>query len=401
MIEVTNLTKKYGNAYAIQDLNFTIEKGQVYGFLGPNGAGKSTTMNILTGYIAATEGSVVINGHDILTEPREARSCIGYLPEQPPLYQDMTVKEYLDFAAELKGIPKDERKSSVEEAMEKLMLGQMSGRLIKNLSKGYKQRVGFAQALLGVPEILILDEPTVGLDPKQIIEIRSLIRELGRKHTVILSSHILSEVSEVCDHVMIISGGKLVASDSTEDLMKKMQPVTVLKIIAVAEVSAIEKALSGFEEIVDPVITEEDEKGVLSVEVQYDSDKDLRREIARAFTENGCTIIEMNTEKATLEDVFLELTAEDEAKSVALEQQADGELTSTVDSLLSEHGYEEIPEEAAYGPGDAEADALSDFADELAGGRERVRGQSSFELSDSPDEPELPADLSDGTEGEE
>ena len=378
MIEVRNLTRKYGDTYAIKDLNFTIDKGKVYGFLGPNGAGKSTTMNILTGYLAATGGSVVVNGHDILEEPKEARACIGYLPEQPPLYQDMTVREYLDFAAELKGIPANQRKSSVEEAMSVLVLETVSQRLIRNLSKGYKQRVGFAQALLGDPEILILDEPTVGLDPKQIIEIRSLIRKLGEKHTVILSSHILSEVSEVCDHIMIISRGQLVASDSTEELMKKMQPVTALRITAVADPSTVRQALSEYGEIIDASVSDTEEAGVVSVEVQYDSDRDLRMEIAKKFTEYGCTIIEMSTEKATLEDIFLELTAEDDAVS-GMAADPDPELSETVDSLLSEHGYAEIPEDEAYGPGDAEAEALSDFADELAGGRDNVTGSSVFE----------------------
>ncbi len=388
MIEVTNLTRKYGDAYAIKNLNFTIEKGKVYGFLGPNGAGKSTTMNILTGYIAATEGTVVINGHDILTEPGEARSCIGYLPEQPPLYQDMTVKEYLDFAAELKGIAKEKRESSVDEAMEMLMLTEMSGRLIKNLSKGYKQRVGFAQALLGVPEILILDEPTVGLDPKQIIEIRSLIKELGKKHTVILSSHILSEVSEICDHIMIISHGELVASDSAENLMKRMQPVTMLRITAVADPDSVENALSGFEGINDYTVNETGETGVVSIEVQYDSSQDLRMEIAKAFTENSCTIIEMNTEKATLEDIFLELTAEDEKPPAEILSRIDQDLSDSVDSMLNENGYEEIPEEIAYGPGDEEADALSDFADELAGGRDRVSGRAAYEFENPSEDSE-------------
>ena len=392
MIEVTNLTRKYGDAYAIENLNFTIEKGKVYGFLGPNGAGKSTTMNILTGYIAATEGTVVINGHDILKEPGEARACIGYLPEQPPLYQDMTVREYLDFAAELKGIDKEKRKQSVDEAMETLVLEEMSGRLIKNLSKGYKQRVGFAQALLGVPEILILDEPTVGLDPKQIIEIRSLIKELGKKHTVILSSHILSEVSEVCDHIMIISKGKLVASDSTEDLIKRMQPVTILRITAVADSKSVEKAISGFETVTECLVEETDEPGVVSIEVKYDSSQDLRMKIAKSFTENGCTIIEMNTEKASLEDIFLELTAEDEPVSIEEAPQIEQELTESVDEFLNEHGYGDIPEEQAYGPGDAEAEALSDFADELAGGRDRVINSVSYEYDDVSEDSEATAE---------
>ena len=218
MIEVRNLTKKYGDHEAVSDISFTVEEGHIYGFLGPNGAGKSTTMNIITGYMAATSGDVIINGHDILKEPRAAKSCIGYLPEVPPVYQDLTVREYLEFAAEIKGMKKQEKKDDVAEAVKTAMLEEVEQRLIKNLSKGYKQRVGLAQAIIGLPEVLILDEPTSGLDPKQIMEMRDLIKRLGDDHTVILSSHILSEVSAICDHVIMISGGKIVANDSLEAL---------------------------------------------------------------------------------------------------------------------------------------------------------------------------------------
>ena len=218
MIEVRNLTKKYGDHEAVSDISFTVEEGHIYGFLGPNGAGKSTTMNIITGYIAATSGDVIINGHDILKEPRAAKSCIGYLPEVPPVYQDLTVREYLEFAAEIKGMKKQAKKDAVAEAVKTAMLEEVEQRLIKNLSKGYKQRVGLAQAIIGLPEVLILDEPTSGLDPKQIMEMRDLIKRLGDDHTVILSSHILSEVSAICDHVIMISGGKIVANDSLEAL---------------------------------------------------------------------------------------------------------------------------------------------------------------------------------------
>ena len=222
MIEINNLVKKYGDHVAVDDLSLTVEPGKIYGFLGPNGAGKSTTMNIITGYLGATSGEVKINGHDIFKEPEEAKKSIGYLPEIPPLYVDMTVREYLDFVAELKKLEKSLRKRYVEEAMETTGITDVANRMIRNLSKGYRQRVGFAQAILGYPEIIILDEPTVGLDPKQIIEIRELIRKLGEKHTVILSSHILTEISAVCDHVFIISKGKLVASDATENLVSLM-----------------------------------------------------------------------------------------------------------------------------------------------------------------------------------
>ena len=218
MIEVRNLTKKYGDHEAVSDISFTVEEGHIYGFLGPNGAGKSTTMNIITGYMAATSGDVIINGHDILKEPRAAKSCIGYLPEVPPVYQDLTVREYLEFVAEIKGMKKQAKKDAVAEAVKTAMLEEVEQRLIKNLSKGYKQRVGLAQAIIGLPEVLILDEPTSGLDPKQIMEMRDLIKRLGDDHTVILSSHILSEVSAICDHVIMISGGKIVANDSLEAL---------------------------------------------------------------------------------------------------------------------------------------------------------------------------------------
>ena len=213
-----NLVKKYGTHLAVDHLDFKIESGRIYGFLGPNGAGKSTTMNIMTGYLGATEGEVLIDGQDILTEPEEAKKHIGYLPEQPPLYVDMTVREYLEFVAELKGIARAKREEEITEIEKMVKIWEVENRLIKNLSKGYRQRVGLAQAILGFPEIIILDEPSVGLDPKQIIEIRDLIRKLAKKHTVILSSHILAEVREVCDYILIISKGKLVASDTPENL---------------------------------------------------------------------------------------------------------------------------------------------------------------------------------------
>ena len=223
VIEVSGLTKRYGKNTAVDHLSFRVKKGQIYGFLGPNGAGKTTTMNMLTGYLAPTEGQIRIDGHDISEEPVEARRRIGYLPEIPPLYLDMTPLEYLRFAAELKGVAKEKRESEVERVMEKTQIQDMQERLIRHLSKGYRQRVGLAQALLGDPEVLILDEPMVGLDPKQIIEIRELIRSLGKKHTVILSSHILSEITSICDHVMIISRGKLAASDTPENLSHYMK----------------------------------------------------------------------------------------------------------------------------------------------------------------------------------
>ena len=249
MIEVKNLVKKYGDHLAVDHLSFHVDEGQIYGFLGPNGAGKSTTMNIMTGYIASTEGEVLINGMNILDEPEKVKKCIGYLPEQPPLYFDMTVEEYLKFAAELKKIKKAERRDQIEQVMEMTGIAAMRERLIRNLSKGYRQRVGLAQAILGYPEILILDEPTVGLDPKQIIEIRELIRSLSKNHTIILSSHILSEISAVCDYVMIINHGKLVASDTTENLEKMTMGSNTLEMEVKGKKEDVKKMLESVEEI--------------------------------------------------------------------------------------------------------------------------------------------------------
>lgn len=249
MIEVKNLVKDYGGCLAVDHLSFTIRDGEIIGFLGPNGAGKSTTMNIMTGYLGATDGEVLIDGKNILEEPDEARRLIGYLPEIPPLYLDMTVLEYLSFAAELKKIPKKDREEAVSKAMELTMLNDVKGRLIKNLSKGYRQRVGLAQAVLGMPPVIILDEPTVGLDPKQIIEIRDLIKSLGKKHTVILSSHILSEVSAVCDHILIISHGRLAANGTPESLESQMAGAQTVVMTVKGSPDAVSSALSSVDGI--------------------------------------------------------------------------------------------------------------------------------------------------------
>lgn len=265
MIEINHLVKKYGSHVAVDDLSLTVEPGKIYGFLGPNGAGKSTTMNIITGYLAATSGEVKINGFDVLKQPEEVKKCVGYLPELPPLYMDMTVKEYLDFVAELKKLEKSLRAGYVKEAMKITKTEEVSGRLIRNLSKGYRQRVGFAQAVLGYPEILILDEPTVGLDPKQIIEIRDLIKELGKKHTIILSSHILSEISAVCDHVFIISHGKLVASDSTENLLERMTGAQEIELLVKAEEDTAETAIREIAQVERCEKTESKEDGAVQL----------------------------------------------------------------------------------------------------------------------------------------
>lgn len=311
MIEVKNLVKRYGDHIAVDHLSFHVDKGQIYGFLGPNGAGKSTTMNIMTGYIASTEGEVLIDGHNILEEPEKAKKCIGYLPEQPPLYFDMTVGEYLKFAADLKKIPKNERKDQVEDVMEMVGITQMKDRLIKNLSKGYKQRVGLAQAILGYPDIIILDEPTVGLDPKQIIEIRSLIKKLSEKHTIILSSHILSEISAVCDYVMIINHGKLVASDTTENLEKMTLGSNTLELTVKGTKDAVESLLEGMEEIQSLEWNSKEkseEDGTVSFTIKTEEKVDIREKLFYMMADNKMPILNMHSTKISLEDVFLELT---------------------------------------------------------------------------------------------
>ena len=312
MIEVRNLTKKYGDHFAVQDISFSLEKGKIYGLLGPNGAGKSTTMNIMTGYIAATSGEVIIEGHDIFKEAEEAKKHIGYLPEIPPLYMDMTVWEYLFTVADLKGVPKSERKSMIGDVMEKVMITNMKDRLIKNLSKGYKQRVGLAQAILGYPEVIILDEPTVGLDPKQIIEIRDLIKKLGEKHTVILSSHILSEVQAVCDEIMIISKGKLVACDTPEGLTGRVRGDAQIRITLLGDREQAQKAVEMLEHVKAVSYEESSEKGCVSLVLQTEAGEDIRRELFYAMAKAGLPIMSLSRVERSLEDIFLELTEDGE-----------------------------------------------------------------------------------------
>lgn len=310
MIQVENLVKKYGNHLAVDHLSFTIEKGKIYGFLGPNGAGKSTTMNIMTGYLGATEGTVKINGHDILKEPEVAKRSIGYLPEIPPLYTEMTVEEYLQFAAELKKIPKDQRDAQIEKVVQMAKLEDVKNRLIQNLSKGYRQRVGLAQAILGFPEIIILDEPTVGLDPKQIIEIRELIRNLAKQHTVILSSHILAEVREVCDYILIIANGKLVASDTPENLEKNIGSRGYIEVQSYASENEMRLVLEdvGMIQSVEYSVESQGDKQVTTAQIKTKENVDIREEIFCAFAERRMSLLTLMLMKNTLEDVFLELT---------------------------------------------------------------------------------------------
>lgn len=308
MIEVKNLVKRYGDNTAVRGVSFKIERGMIYGFLGPNGAGKSTTMNIITGCLAATEGEVTIGGNDIYEDPVAAKSMIGYLPEQPPLYMDMTPFEYLEFVGRAKKLSGDKLYKDIDRVIAKTNLGPVANRLIKNLSKGYKQRVGIAQAILGDPEIIILDEPTVGLDPLQIIEIRDLIKELGRDHTVILSSHILTEISAVCDYVIIISKGQVVASDTLENLTTRYEGKNYVELTVKGDESRISRLLESIHGIIETELTP-GIPGQIYTRIAVDSRVDIREELFYKFAEARMPILSMEYEEVTLEKVFLELTS--------------------------------------------------------------------------------------------
>lgn len=322
MIAVEHLTKCYGDFIAVSDLSFEIDEGHVYGFLGPNGAGKSTTMNIMTGCLSATEGHVRINGYDIFEEPEQAKKTIGYLPEQPPLYMNETPAEYLKFVGEAKGLKGLELKKQIEDVAWQTKIDHVMDRLISNLSKGYRQRVGIAQALLGSPQVIILDEPTVGLDPIQIIEIRDLIRQLGEDHTVILSSHILSEVQAICEKVLIISQGKLVAFDKPENLEKLLLASNGITFTAEASKEEIDEILPEISRITEwDVKTQEDGLTAVSVRTGAENVKEISRELFFAFADKKKAILEMSSKKANLEDVFIELTEGDNmAVSDSLEE---------------------------------------------------------------------------------
>jgi len=374
VVEVKNLTKKYGKRTAVKNLSFAVEKGQIYGFLGPNGAGKSTTMNIMTGYLAPSDGEVLISGHDIMKEPREAKQCIGYLPEVPPVYPDMTVSEYLRFAAELKHIPKAERKRQIFEVMELTKVTEVSERLIKNLSKGYRQRVGLAQAILGWPDVIILDEPMAGLDPRQIIEMRDLIKDLGRKHTVILSSHILSEISAACDHIMIISDGKLIASDSPEGLQGLIQGSFVLEATVKASMKELQAVLDTIEAIAKVEEKASHMPDCVTVLLHTKDHADIREELSMKLYEKKLPIMGMNLQEHSLEDIFLELTEKQEAPEAAKE------------------GMERKAEEAEDTGAEAEETELAEAEDtaaevEEAGPAER-KDSKAAEQKDAPEAPQ-------------
>lgn len=351
VIEIHNLVKRYGDQAAVDHLDLTIEQGQVCGLLGLNGAGKTTTMNMITGYLAPTEGQIVINGHDILEEPEEAKRCIGYLPDQPPLYLDMTVTEYLNFCARLKLLPKQERKADLEKAMELTGLTQVAGRLIKNLSKGYRQRVGLAQAILGAPDIIILDEPTDGLDPRQINEMLALIRRLGEEHTVILSSHKLSEVQVACDRIVILHQGKKVADGLADDLERQLSGNTKLTLTAHGTPEAVAKVLEQVKGLSQLQLTAK-EKAV-TVRLEYAPGTDPREDIFFAFAKAGIPLVELKATTASLEQVFLSLTGGEDAPVEADSQPEE--------SATAEAQAQQVPEDtpAADAPASGEEDSAS------------------------------------------
>lgn len=308
MIEVKNLVKDYYGNIAVDGLSFTVEEGEIVGFLGPNGAGKSTTMNIITGYISATSGQAIVNGYDVFDEPEKAKKSIGYLPEQPPIYPDMKVMEYLMFVADLKKVRKSQRQSMIKDIMALTKITDVSGRLIKYLSKGYKQRVGLAAAIVGYPEILILDEPTVGLDPNQIIEIRELIKSLSKKHTILLSSHIMQEIDAVCDKIIIINKGKLIAYDTPANIAKVMDDSRELQISVAATEMTVRRALEYVHGIRELSIEAEPETEISRLKISMDEGCDIRMDVSRALMEAGCPIVEMKLHEVSIEEIFLNLT---------------------------------------------------------------------------------------------
>ena len=307
MVEVKNLTKCYGDIKAVDDISFTVETGEVLGFLGPNGAGKSTTMNMITGYISSTSGTVTIDGSEILEDPKATKQKIGYLPEIPPLYMDMKVRKYLEFMFDLKRV-KLPKKEHIDEVMRLVRITEQSERIIKNLSKGYRQRVGFAQALLGNPPVLILDEPTVGLDPKQIIEIRKLIKSLGKKHTVIFSSHVLSEISATCDRIIVIANGKIVADAKTNELSTSTSGEKKLALEVEGNSSDVISAIKKIPEVIRINKTQDIGSGRAKYLVDYDKNSDIRKEVFSAMSRIGCPILDMQSGDETLENMFLKLT---------------------------------------------------------------------------------------------
>ena len=307
MIEVKNVTKKYGKAVAVDDISFEIKEGEIVGLLGPNGAGKSTTMNMLTGFIEQTEGEIIVDGYNMLKKPKKAKKEIGYMPEGVPLYMDLTVKEFVTYMAEIKKVNKKERKEKVEKIIEQTGLKDVEKKLVKNLSRGYKQRVSMAGALVGEPKILILDEPTVGLDPKQITEIRNLIKDLGKTHTIILSSHILSEVSQICNKVIIINKGKIVAVDTPENLENKVSDNNMIYVTVEDKDNKIESVKEKVQGIEKIELIKNNEDGTKEYVIETVKDTDIRKKIFAELAKENITIFEMKKADSTLEDAFMKL----------------------------------------------------------------------------------------------
>ena len=310
MIEVKNVTKKYGNFIAIDNISFNTKKGEIVGLLGPNGAGKSTTMNMITGFIEQTEGEIKVGGYDILKNPKQAKKQIGYMPEGVPLYNDLTVKEFINYIADLKEVTQKEKKEKVQKVIEQTDLQDVQNKLIKNLSRGYKQRVSLSGALVGNPEILILDEPTVGLDPKQITEIRNLIKQLGKSHTIILSSHILSEISQICNKVIIINSGKIIAENTPKNLEEKVKKQNQLSVTVEDKETKIEEVTKQIQGIQEIKLVKDNEDGTKEYIIIANENQDIRKEIFEKYAKNNITIFELKKNEATLEDAFMKLIGE-------------------------------------------------------------------------------------------
>ena len=322
MIEVKNVTKKYGNFTAVDNISFDVKDGEIVGLLGPNGAGKSTTMNMITGFIEATEGEIIVNGYDISKKPKKAKKQIGYMPEGVPSYHELTAKEFVKYMADLKAVDRKIKKQEVEKVLKETGLEEVQNKLIKNLSRGYKQRVSMAGALVGNPDVLILDEPTVGLDPKQILEIRNLIKELGKNHTVILSSHILSEVSQVCEKVVIINKGKILAVDTPENLEEKTRKQNVLFITVEDKENRMEEVKQELKDIKELTIAKDNEDGTKQYRIVTDENIDLRKELFDVLPKKEITIFELKKDEASLEDAFMKLiTSDEEAKAEEIKEE--------------------------------------------------------------------------------
>ena len=348
MIQVENITKRYGSFTAVENINFEIEEGEIVGFLGPNGAGKSTTMNMITGFIEPTSGKIIVDGYDISKKPRKAKRQIGYMPEGVPLYSDLTVKEFVTYMAELKGVPRKEKKEKVQKALKETGLIDVQNKLTRNLSRGYKQRVSMAGALVSNPKVIILDEPTVGLDPKQVTEIRALIKELGKEHTVILSSHILSEVSQICNRVIIINNGKIVAIDTPENLEKRVVKDNSVYVTVEDNDNKIETIKEKLTEIKEIKLVTENEDKTKKYIITADEDVDLRKSIFETFAKEGITIFEMKKSDATLEDAFMQLIdSKDESEPIEKEE------TNIEENKESENS-EEQPTNSEEGKEDSE-----------------------------------------------